>query len=210
DHYCPDCPHYEGKLLLVKDWREFINRSQRSRFNRFRFKEEAVPADGRSFRFDDTLVEFSPPLPHGEEGTKLGYVIALFVEENLGFIYTSDVGGPVEERVVEWILEREPDIVYLDGFPEYLGGYKVKSALAERARENLMRIVSAVDEVIVDHHAARGLKFYEELEELGVTTASRYMFGDDLPLEALRKRLWGGLELPAREILRRYKVWGGD
>jgi predicted metallo-beta-lactamase superfamily hydrolase len=83
DHHCPDCNFYEGKRLLVKDWREFINASQRKRFSRFRWKDVAEPADGRTFLFGGTKVEFSPPVPHGEPNTRLGYVIMVYVEEDL-------------------------------------------------------------------------------------------------------------------------------
>ncbi len=205
DHYCPDCEHYVGKRILGKDWRENINRSQRRRFSAFKWKEAVEPADGRKLRLGGTLVEFSPPFPHGEPNTRLGYVIMVYVEEDLGFLYTSDVEGPVVEEAVEWILEREPDIVYVDGPMDYLKHYAVKGEHVEAAWKNLERIADVVDTVVVDHHAARDLTFFERIREMGLTTTSEYHFGDDLPLEALRRDLWKGLEVSTEEVARRYK-----
>ena len=206
DHHSPEGEFYEGKRILVKDWEEKINRSQRGRFQNFRWRDVVEKADGRKITFGGTKVEFSPPFPHGEPGTRLGWVIMVFVEENLGFLYTSDVEGPVEEEAVEWILGREPDIVYIDGPLSYMKGYRVSAKITEKAMENVRKVVERVDTVILDHHIARDLRFYEEVEELGVVTASRYHFGDDLPLEAWRKKLWEGMEVPRGEVERRYKV----
>ena len=206
DHYCPDCEFYEGKRILGKDWKDSINRSQRIRFSGFRWKEGVESIDGRTFKIGGTRLEFSPPFYHGEGGTKLGWVIMVFVEEDMGFLFTSDVEGPVEEEALEWILEREPDIVYIDGPLSYLKGYRVGSKKVETAWKNLEKITDRIDTVIIDHHGARDLNFYEKIRELGAMTASEYHFGDDLPLEAWRKDLWRGKVVSREEIERRYKV----
>jgi predicted metallo-beta-lactamase superfamily hydrolase len=116
------------------------------------------------------------------------------------------VEGPVVEETVRWILEREPDIVYIDGPMDYLKHYKVKGKYVEEAWKNLERITDKVDVVIVDHHAARDLSFFEKVKELGLETASTYHFGDNLPLEAWRKDLWKGMDIPKEEVVRRYKL----
>ena len=72
--------------------------------------------------------------------------------------------------------------------------------------KNLERIADKIDTVIVDHHAARDKSFFDRIKEIGLYTASTYHFGDDLPLEALRKELWKGLEIPVEEVARRYKL----
>jgi len=53
--------------------------------------------------------------------------------------------------------------------------------------------VDSVDTLVVDHHAARDLKFYEWVEERGVLTAGRYENREN-PLEAKRRELWRGEE----------------
>jgi len=132
DHFCPDCDFYRGRTLLAKDWERSINRSQRLRFGRFICRDVAEKADSRVLTVGGTKIEVSPPFPHGERGTKLGYVVMVYVEEDMGFLFTSDVQGPVEEEALRWILERQPDILYIDGPVTYLKGHKVMAAALRR------------------------------------------------------------------------------
>ncbi len=206
DHYCPDCDFYEGKPILGKDWRENINKSQRKRFSMFIWKDNVQPADGTVRQFGSTRIEFSPPVYHGEPETKLGWVIMVYIEENLGFLYTSDVEGALDDRAFEWILSKEPDILYIDGPLSYIKGYRIGTKVVEEAWRRTEELANKIDRIIIDHHAARDPSFYERINEMGIQTASEYHFGDDLPLEAWRKELWRGLEVPRDEVTRRYKL----
>lgn len=193
DHFCPDCDFYKGKKLMAKDWENYINRSQKLRFKRFKYSNIAEKADGRALTFGETKVEFSPPFPHGERGTKLGYVVMVYIEENSSFLFTSDIQGPIEEEALEWILQRHPDILYIDGPASYLKGHKVKAAAVEKAWKNLEKLIDAIDTVVIDHHVARDLNFYEWVKERGILTAGQFE-GRENPLEAKRKELWKNLK----------------
>lgn len=206
DHYCPDCDFYAGKPILGKDWRENINKSQKRRFSRFLWKDSVEPADGTRKRIGSTLIEFSPPVYHGEPGTKLGWVIMVYIEEDLGFLYTSDVEGALDDQAFRWILEREPDILYIDGPLSYMRGYRIGTKFIEEAWKRIEELANNIDVVVVDHHGARDLSFYERISELGLKTASQYHFGDDLPLEAWRRELWKGKSVSRDEVIRRYKL----
>jgi len=189
DHFCPDCDFYANTRLLAKDWEENINRSQQLRFKKFKWGHIAQKADTLEVRIGDTKIEISPPFPHGERGTKLGYVVMVYVEENSGFLFTSDVQGPVEEKALNWIMEREPDLLYVDGPVTYLKGHKVRAEAVERAWENVEKLIDRVRTVVIDHHAARDLKFFEWVRERGLLTAGSYE-GKERPLEARRRELW--------------------
>ncbi len=152
------------------------------------------------------MLEFSPPVFHGEPNTKLGWVIMVYVEENLGFLYTSDVEGALDDRALEWILEKEPDVLYIDGPLSYMKGYRVGLKTIDEAWKRIETLSSHVDLLIIDHHSARDANFYEKIRDLGLMTASEYHFGDNLPLEAWRKDLWKGMNLSQEEVIRRYKL----
>ncbi len=205
DHYLRDYP-YRDKNLLVKDPKHFINKSQRIRAKKFL---EAVEA--ASVTFVDGLdlsgplgidVEFSEPLWHGEENTRLGYVIAVRVKD---FIFASDVQGFFGGKGIEFVEEREPSVVYLSGFPTHFIGFKLSMAAFQKYLDAMQRIMEATRRaVIVDHHALRDRKFMRYhlplkniAEELGIKlmTASKFAGEEPKMLEAFRKELWKGAGL---------------
>jgi predicted metallo-beta-lactamase superfamily hydrolase len=71
-------------------------------------------ADGRSFYYGVTTIQFSEPLYHGEEGSKLGYVLAtIFRSRDLTFIHASDVQGPISNKTLDFILKEKPDVLII-------------------------------------------------------------------------------------------------
>jgi predicted metallo-beta-lactamase superfamily hydrolase len=76
---------YRGKVVLLKNPKEWINFSQRRRGWVFqktggKFAERLEVADGRTFTFGKTVVRFSEPVPHGPEDSALGWVLMTVVE----------------------------------------------------------------------------------------------------------------------------------
>ncbi len=208
DHYIrgrENASLYSGKLLLVKHPTAAINVSQRLRAHRWLRLDgvEAVArveyADGRRFEVDNVSLEFSPPVPHGAEGTPLGYVVMVMVECcGERFIHASDVQGPVSRATLRWIIERRPDIVFISGPPTYFAGFKVPREEVEKGLEGLRELARSVGgTVIADHHFARDLRYLDYLKEVEesargarVVSAAEFMGARYEPLEALRKRLW--------------------
>ena len=73
-------------------------------------------ADGGCFTYGSTEVRFSRPHWHGVEGSKLGYVLMVTIddgEERL--LHTSDMDGPVLREVTEEIIEVDPHLLIVDG-----------------------------------------------------------------------------------------------
>ncbi len=196
DHYDPNLD-LSGKQILTKDPQNNINYSQRRRASLLRYPHEA--ADGRRFDVGSVEVEFSPPLPHGPDGTKLGYVVALRIGD---LVFSSDIQGPVSERAAEWIIEQDPKILIMDGPPTYFLGYRFSAENRDAALVNLENIMekTGVREIILDHHLTRDLKMEanfpikRKAEELGVNvnTAATHAGLDNLFLEAWRQQLWKG------------------
>ncbi|MHA3962484.1 MAG: MBL fold metallo-hydrolase [Candidatus Thorarchaeota archaeon SMTZ1-45] len=150
---------FSGKIVLIKDNRENINPSQRRRG--FYFEKDIKNivtklewADDRSFRFDDTKVTYSQPLPHGPNQSPLGYVLATCVEySNKRFMFTPDVQGPVVSDTLQYILQCSPDLLIVGGPPIYLS--KFTDNEREIALNSLVTLASTIPTLVVDHHLMR-------------------------------------------------------
>ena len=185
DHYNPgwlyDNSILDGKMLLVKDYKNNINVSQKIRAYKF-FKElresgtnvKVEIADGKRFEIGGVELTFSPPLPHGGD-LKLGFVLAVKIGEVL---YTSDIqGGPREEH--KWVLEQEAETVIVDGPPIYLRNFKLGSEV---------EFIKSLKDPVVDHHSARELGWRGVL---GVKRAYNDVLGlEERLLEAKRRELY--------------------
>ena len=150
---------FSGKIVLTKDNRENINPSQRRRGFYFEkdVKDVVVKiewADDRSFKFNDTKVTYSPPLPHGPNNSRLGYVLATLVEYSGNrFLFAPDVQGPIVQNTLQYILQVAPDLLIVGGPPIYLFRFSVKER--EAALNSLIVLASAIPTLVVDHHLMR-------------------------------------------------------
>jgi hypothetical protein len=194
---------YRGKLVLAKDTGADINLSQRKRGYMFWKLNSGIAeiktADGREFEFGGTKLRFSKPVPHGPEGSQLGWTLMLTVETSgCVFVHASDVQGPVEDGTLRLILEQKPDVVVVGGPPLYLSGFKVEERDIAKALGNMRELVKRVSLVVVDHHLLRSLDYRDflkpvisESEKRGhkIVAASELLGEEPLLLEARRKEL---------------------
>ena len=186
---------YEGKLLFIKHPKENINFSQRKRAWAFLKNAEPIArkiefADGKSFDLGGVKLEFSPAVPHGNEGSKLGFVVMVLIDDgSKRMIHASDI-QLLNRKAVEWIVEKNPDLLITGGPPTYLGPRAAGSW--ETGVENLNEIIRETNaEVILDHHIVRDKRyteFFDELEKRPKTFAGYLKVGDK-PLEAYRREL---------------------
>lgn len=218
DHYMREHPEaYEGKQLFVKHPERDINNSQRRRAWTFLEKEgvrslasRVEYADAQVFELPGgAVIEFSPPVWHGEPGSRVGRVLMLRVTcEGDSMVFMSDTQGPADPRALEvlssWASPR-PRVVVSGGPPTYFAGYKVTVESVEQGLKGLLQTIRLLrpSSLVVDHHLLRDLNYRDkiaphqhEAERLGVRllTAAEYMHSPLRPLEALRKRLWRGEE----------------
>jgi uncharacterized protein len=211
---------YHGKTVLVKDARSSINVSQRRRgwiFQSFCRKIEAkiVVADGMSFEYGDTKVRFSPALPHGEDSTELGSVLAMIIESGPDrLIHASDVQGPISEMALQFILTERPSAVIVGGPPTYLAGLKASEEAIKKGMSNLAMIAKKVPLVVVDHHLLRAQDSLQELSAISaevkplggsIMTAAEYLGEQPRLLEANRRRLYEE-NPPSRQFIKWTKL----
>ena len=187
---------YKEKTLFIKHPTENINFSQKKRAWMFlkeagKIAKEIKYVDGEFFDFGDFIMEFSPAVPHGTEGSKLGFVVMVMVDDGKQrLIHASDI-QLLNRASKEWIIKQMPDLLITGGPPTYLEGYRVKEAWSTGLK-NLNEIIKETNaEVILDHHLIRDKRypeFFEQLEKQALTFA-RFLKKEDRPLEAYRKEL---------------------
>ncbi len=132
-------------------------------------KEEIFFADGKEFKIGSTRVRFSPPLFHGIELDRLGWVISMILEcQGTKILYTSDLQGPIIEDYADWIMRENPDLLILDGPATYLLGYMLNRTNFRRVILNLSSILENIDSqiIIYDHHLPRDVHFKERMAEV--------------------------------------------
>lgn len=209
---------YSNKIVYLKDIESFINYNQKRRGRIFgkllkKVAKKIYKADGKIFYYGGTTVQFSEPLYHGEEGSKLGYIIATILRSRgLTFMYTSDVQGPISTKTLDLILQERPDILVVGGPPTYLSNANKENI--EQAKKNLGKLIEQTKLTILDHHLLRDLKTLDFVKELNkkaqkfgnrVQTFAEYQGKPDLPLEAQRKELYLK-DRPSEEFIRWTKL----
>lgn len=216
DHYLyrnSEIDYYRGKILFIKNPLNKINYSQRIRahvlLNKYSIRnlvKEIHIADSFKYIIDKELeIVFSPPVPHGVENTKLGYVIMTLVKTNsYKILHASDVQGPIVNETTELIINYKPDLLIISGVPTYFEGFRFREKDIENGLKNLEYIVSNLKPgsvIIADHHLIRDLGYRDRIKSIvekglknniRVVTAAEYMGYEVKPLEAMRRILWKG------------------
>ncbi|MEM0022347.1 MAG: hypothetical protein QXK44_02195, partial [Archaeoglobaceae archaeon] len=156
-------------------------------------------ADGKRFEFGNTLLEFSKPVFHGAN-QKLGFVVEVYLSDSKNsFLFSSDVEGPIHEDQTAFILEKKPEIAFIDGPMSYMLGYRFSRDSLKKTIENLKRIVEVVETVVIDHHLLRDLNWrsaiseaisYAEQFSTKICSAAEFAGEKENLLEARRKELY--------------------
>jgi uncharacterized protein len=211
DHFRHDVGLYAGRQIWAKDPKRQITGRQAQRAERLWSALAAscppASAEGRRLETVDAVLQASPPLSHGPDGTGLGYVVALTVEdrrEGTRFVHASDVQGPLSPVAAAYLERQRPTLLYLSGPPAYLES-QLGSELVDRGIEHLLRIIDRTGcRVILDHHALRDAAYPERFRRLWetgrVVTAAGFLGERDAPLEARRRELWTGRRKPPMPV----------
>ena len=201
DHFRYDPTVYAGRTVWAKDPKRMLPARQEVRagelWKAIESRCRLDTAEGRRFETADCVLQASPPLGHGLEGTGLGYVVALTVADRRAgtrFVHASDVQGPLSPVAAAYLARERPTTLYLSGPPAYIEA-QVGRALIDRGIDQLLRIIDQTGcRVIMDHHALRALDYPERFRRLWetgrVVTAAGYLGLPDACLEARRRELW--------------------
>ena len=193
---------YRDKKVFIKNPEESINRSQRKRASAFLCRNDCEKVYADNTRWDN--ITFSPPFPHGENDSRQGFVIMTVIDgDRRRFCHASDIQC-LDSGAVDWIIDKDPDILLVSGPPFY--HKEVKPQSLKEGRENLQRLALSVPLLIVDHHSLRSEDYLDYLRESLVIsrsaghrlmTAAEFMEMKPVLLEARRKDLYR--EYPVEE-----------
>ena len=168
-----DYQNRKNELLRKgKEWFKKMRRVWKKRpwIKEFKGKNVEVKfADAQTLNFGSTQIKFTPPLFHGIEYDRLGWVIGLVVQNgNSKILYTSDLQGPIIEDYAEWIIKENPDILIVDGPATYLLGYMLNQINLDRAINNICLILKKIKPklIIYDHHLPRDSLFRERVSKV--------------------------------------------
>ncbi len=197
---------FRDKIVYAKHFEEEVTESAKNRGRKFldRIRERAREiywADGKRIEYGNAIIEFSPPVWHGEVGSKVGRVIMVYIKAGKdSFIHGSDAQNLADPDALKWVLERNPRFIIVDGYPTILVGWRLSKKSYTSSIENIKRLIteSKVKTIILDHHIVRDKNFNEKIRELRelaekhgkkLMTAAEYYGLDNLLLEAWRKEL---------------------
>ncbi|MFW9850024.1 MAG: hypothetical protein ACFFF4_12875 [Candidatus Thorarchaeota archaeon] len=193
---------FGGKRIFAKDNREKINPSQRRRAFFFekdlKGQSEIEWVDGTTLSLGGTKLTFSPPVPHGPENSRLGYVLIATIEHNdFRFVFAPDVQGPVYRRTLSYLLGLNAHVMIVGGPPLYLKkftGNEIQESLYA-----LSTLASSINLLVVDHHLLRSHEWINWIspvrnasERAGNEICNMAELGDMKPqyLEANREQLY--------------------
>jgi uncharacterized protein len=211
EHFRYDPGLYAGRGLWAKDPKRHIAGRQALRaatlWKGLAGRCEPATAEGRRLETPDATLQASPPLSHGPDGSGLGYVVALTVEdrrEGTRFVHASDVQGPLSAVAAAYLIRERPTVLYLSGPPAYLES-QLGVDVVERGIEYLLRIIDQTGcRVILDHYGLRDSGYRERFRRLWdtgrVVTAAGFLGVDEVPLEARRRELWTGRRKPPMPV----------
>ena len=145
-------------------------------------------------------LSFSPAVPHGAAGSRMGTVMMTRVA--LGrrfFVHASDI-QLLDDATVDRVIDWRPDILLAAGPPLYLG--RLSKAAGQRAWDNAIRLAKNIQHVILDHHLMRseaGAVWLDRLSEVvgrRIFCAADYMGRPRRLLEAQRVQLYRMMPVP--------------
>jgi predicted metallo-beta-lactamase superfamily hydrolase len=211
DHFRSDPASYAGRRVLLKDPRRMVQGLQARRaaelWKVLQPAARVAAADDLQERAMDLELHVSPPLPHGLEGTPLGYVVALTIvdpAERERFVFASDVQGPLSPVAAAYVARQRPTLVYVAGPPSYVER-EVGAAVIDRGIDHLLRLLDTTGcRLIMDHHALRDGRWRERFVRVWETgraqTAAAYLGVPETVLEPRRAELWGRARKPAATV----------
>lgn len=211
---------YQDKQVLVKDFHEKINYSQRRRGWIFQKSLKKIAkgfenADGQIFKFGETTLKFSDPVPHGEDNSMLGWVLMMSIEKDkIKMVHSSDIQGPSSIGALRWILAEGPNLLILSGPPVYLRDYLDNRTLFSNALKNMKKLTENISTIVIDHHLIRAKDWGEQIAVLRdyakdfknqVLTAAELNNLENNALEARRTFLYEDMP-PSKDFLKWTKL----
>jgi len=194
---------FHDKRIIAKDNRENINPSQRRRGYYFEkdvqdIAESIKWADGKTYQIGDTTIRITNAIPHGPDGTFLGFVVSTVIEhDGQKVLFAPDVQGPVSRTTLSLFLSLAPDLLLVGGPPIYISKFSKEDA--RNALFSATTLSTSIDVMVIDHHLQRSPQWKKwvapviraaEESENRVLTAAEARGQENRCLEAQRTELY--------------------
>lgn len=197
---------FKDKIVLAKDINKNINFSGRKRGKIFEEKVKSLAksleyADGREFKFNDIHISSSPAVWHGEVESKVGTVVMVYLEKGKdSILFGSDAQNLADPKALEWVIEKNPKFLILDGYPTIFLGWRLAQESFEKSKKNLKEAIEKTQAktIILDHHILRDIEYKEKMEEIyevakklgkNIFSAAEFYGLENFFLEAWRKEI---------------------
>ncbi len=196
---------YRNKIFLLKNPNCLADRVQRKRAFEFirsvrEHAQEIQYIDGRKINRNDTSVIFSDPFPFDQRDKKGSYVQVSVNEGDHCFHFSSKVRGPWQDEAAEYIIQQNPDSIYLDGPGSGEEGSEDDVSMDDAViRIKWIMEKTRLVDMILDHHLMRDTGWQEGIEPLyrlaskmgiRIQTAAEVRGEPVQALEARRKYLY--------------------
>ena len=121
------------------------------------------------------------------------------------FVFGSDAQSFADPKAKEWVIEKNPNFLIVDGYPTLFLGWKMSKKSFENAKKNLKEVIKRVDSttIILEHHGVRDLNYKEKMkdvflvaEKMGkkILTAAEFYGMENFFLEGWRKEIAKGIK----------------
>ncbi len=197
---------FKDKVVLAKDISKNINLSGKKRGKIFEEKVKSLSkqlewADGRNFKIKSVNIEVSPAVWHGEIKSKVGTVIMVYLKKRRdSFLFGSDAQNLADPKALEWVIEKNPKFLILDGYPTIFIGWRMSKASFEKSKQNIKKVLkeTQAETIILEHHILRDINYKQKMKdvfdlanELGkkIYTAAEFYGLENFFLEAWRKEI---------------------
>ncbi|MFX0204340.1 MAG: hypothetical protein ACFFDT_00015 [Candidatus Hodarchaeota archaeon] len=181
-----------GIIILAKDAKKNINYNQKKRAY-WLWKRKGLTlysGDNKQFVYGNTSLKFSPPIPHGREGSRSGWVLSVFIKDSQdSVLITSDVHGLANDAALNFILDNKTHYLIMDGPSTYHPKQtEEETATAFKRMKKLPN-----EHFYLDHHFLRDRNWVSILEEHSLTgkvePLSELVINEPLCLESIRDEL---------------------
>jgi predicted metallo-beta-lactamase superfamily hydrolase len=179
-------------IILAKDPKKNINYNQKKRAY-WLWKKKGITlhsGDNKEYSYGKTSIKFSPPIPHGREGSRSGWVLSVLIEDSQDTVLiTSDVHGLASDAALNFILENNAHYLIMDGPSTYHPKQTEEETVT--AFKRMKQIPN--DHFYLDHHFLRDRNWSSILEEHDFTgkavPLSDLVISEPLCLESIRDEL---------------------
>lgn len=197
---------YTNKMVFMQNPNVRLSAGRRKRaflfLNQIQGRtKDTVFMDNRTFEIGNLRIKFSKPVKCSNEDSNDPVIpTAIFCEQET-FLFSSNIEGLFQDKIVHWIIQQKPTFLYLDGPDTCRTDCRPESNRMSIFFDMTKRLLeqTPLKTIIIDHHSPRDPDWRRKMKPLfdmaehrniKCRTAAEYRGEEDNLLEARRKKLY--------------------